>query len=58
MSYINWTPRSTFTLVDGSTLVGHSNYSTDTDVEIRTDAGEFRTVERDQIVSTRPIKKG
>jgi hypothetical protein len=57
MSYVNWTPRSEYRLSDGSKVSGHTNYCTEDLIEVRTDAGEFRTLERAEILSTRKITR-
>lgn len=45
MSYVSWGKRSTFTLADGTELVGHVNYMQAETLEIRTEAGEFVTAD-------------
>lgn len=56
MNYIAWSPKTEYRLSDGSTVVGHTNYTNGSSVEIRIlETGEFRTLERDDILRTKRI---
>jgi hypothetical protein len=55
LSYVAWTPQSEYRLTDGSKVSGRANYANAAGVEVRTDAGEYRWIERDDIIATRKI---
>jgi hypothetical protein len=54
-TYVAWTPRSEYRLDDGSTVIGRTNYTNSEIVEVRTDCGAFRSLQRTEILHTRKI---
>jgi hypothetical protein len=57
MTYVAWAARSEYRLTDGSTVVGRANYANAELVEVRTDAGDFISLKRVDIIHTHRIAK-